>query len=74
MIDESKSLQGDFMLAESVQLINHGKSAVHLTGYQTTTDVTDGMMLSDEDDQDMGNGLTAGQVNSYTPPHNSIMS
>ncbi len=50
------------MLAEAVQLVNHGKSAVHLTGYQTTTDVTDGMMLSDEEDAEFGNGMSAGQV------------
>ena len=48
------------MLAEPVVLVNKGKSSVHLTGYQTTTDVTDNMVMSD--DEDLGNGLTASQV------------
>ena len=52
--------QGDFMLAEPVVLVNQGKSSVHLTGYQTTTDVTDQMVMSD--DEELGNGLTASQV------------
>lgn len=33
--------QGDFMLSQEVQIVNHGKSEVHLTGYQTTTDMMD---------------------------------
>jgi hypothetical protein len=56
------------MLAEAVQLINHGKTAVHLTGYQTTTDVMDdGMMMSD-DDQDLEDGLPARRVPPPPPP------
>ena len=63
-------LQGDFMLAEPVVLVNKGKSSVHLTGYQTTTDVTDNMVMSD--DEDLGNGLTASQV--IAPPsHCSVV-
>ena len=47
-------LQGDFMLSQEVQLTNHGKSEVHLTGYQTTTDVLDpeADLESEEDDDD----------------------
>lgn len=40
------------MLSQEVQLLNHGKSEVHLTGYQTTTEMLDpeADLNSDEDD------------------------
>ena len=42
------------MLSQEVQLTNHGKSEVHLTGYQTTTEVMDpeADLESDEDDDE----------------------
>lgn len=43
------------MLSQEVQLTNHGKSEVHLTGYKTTTEVMDpeaDLLDSDEDDDE----------------------
>lgn len=35
------SLQADFMLSGEVEVINTGESEVHLTGYQTITNIDD---------------------------------
>lgn len=40
------------MLSQEVQLLNQGKSEVHLTGYQTTTDIMDPEAELETDDEE----------------------
>ncbi len=50
------------MLSHQAEVTNHGKSEVHLTGYQTTTDVMDpeaDLESDDEDELELGQSLVS---------------